>query len=140
MFLSLITPALNVVCTILLARYHGLFLEYIYSLGYPLFCGLILYFCLMYIISLVHIEETVSSSLFAFVCMVIPYTMLMNHALFTVSYKHPNRHPLNCSCLPPSTSLAAATEESRRPCSSPERKAPSTQDVAACCSSMCLRR
>ena len=133
MFLSLITPALNVGFTFLLARFHGLFLEYIYSLGYPLFCGLILYFCLMYIISLVHIEETVSSSLFAFVCMVIPYIMLMNHALLLVSYKHSNHHR-NYYCPLLLTSLVAATAVFHPPCSSPERKALSTRVVAACCS------
>lgn len=79
--LSLIVPVCNLLFTWILSLFDGPLLEYLYSLGYPMFCGLVLYICLMYFISLVHIEGSIVSSLVALVCMVAPYFMFRIHTL-----------------------------------------------------------
>lgn len=74
---SLITPVLNIVCLLIMNLYSGELYFFIISLGYPLFCGLVLFFSMMYIISLVHVEETVTSSMIAVLSMILPYFVFM---------------------------------------------------------------
>ena len=63
-----------------------------------MFCGLILYFCLMYFISLVHIEETVTSSLVAFAFMIVPYFIFMKHTLYFCFFQQTYKSSSSQNC------------------------------------------
>ena len=75
--LSLIAPLFNLIFIVLLNLFTSPLANYIMSLGYPLFCGLVIYINLMYFISIIHIEETVSTTVGAFVVMLIPYFVFL---------------------------------------------------------------
>ena len=75
--LSLIAPIFNLVFIVALNMFTSPLANYVMSLGYPLFCGLVIYINLMYFISIIHIEETVSTTVGAFVVMLIPYFVFL---------------------------------------------------------------
>ena len=75
--LSLIAPLFNLLFILVLNLFTSPLANYIISLGYPLFCGLVIYINLMYFISIIHIEETVSTTVGAFVVMLIPYFVFL---------------------------------------------------------------
>lgn len=109
--LSLIAPLFNLVFIVLLNLFTSPLANYIMSLGYPLFCGLVIYINLMYFISIIHIEETVSTTVGAFVVMLIPYFVFLkwgtNCSLCSSnrceSFIHPSIHPVNRSVIHPSS-------------------------------------
>ena len=104
--LSLIAPLFNLIFIVLLNLFTSPLANYIMSLGYPLFCGLVIYTNLMYFISIIHIEETVSTTVGAFVVMLIPYFVFLkwgtncslclnNHSeSFNQSFNHSIFHSL----------------------------------------------
>ena len=63
----------NIAFILLMNLFHGELYDFVISLGYPLFCGLVLFFTVMYFISKVHVEETVTSSMIAIFSMILPY-------------------------------------------------------------------
>ena len=71
--LSLIAPLFNLIFIVLLNLFTSPLANYIMSLGYPLFCGLVIYINLMYFISIIHIEENIGTAVAAFVVMLVPY-------------------------------------------------------------------
>lgn len=71
--LSLIAPVCNIVFILLLNLFATPLANYVISLGYPLYCGLVIYINLMYFISIIHIEENIGTAVAAFVVMLVPY-------------------------------------------------------------------
>ena len=56
----------NIAFILLMNLIHGELYDFV-------FCGLVLFFTVMYFISMVHVEETVTSSMIAIFSMILPY-------------------------------------------------------------------